>query len=534
MSRSMPGPGERRLPPNQRVVNAKVDMTQVSEVMTRGVRSLSPQDPVATAARSMEALDVGAIPVCESQRLVGMVTDRDIVVRVLAEGLTPEVTSLGSMMSRQPQSCFDDDSVDQVLEQMRSSGIRRLPVLDRDEQLVGMLSLGDVAVKADSDGAGILLQEISEPVRQAGNDAGGGPGRGNMTGAAVAPGGASVRVADVMTRDVQALSPSAPVIDAARLMKALDIGVVPVVDGERLVGIATDRDIVVRGVAQGRPATDTPLGDIISRELRWCSPEQSIDEVLEQMRDARIRRVPVLDRAGRLVGMLTLGDVAARADGDGAGIVLGEVSEPARPDTSSGQDPDVNIGVASAGERARASGARKDDVGVERVDDRNAPPTWVLVADEALARLLERPHEGGDLESVEALTDSAAHDRESDQHRDAAGRRAGSAPQGSRQNTPHRLRGTASITASAGEDQQHLEAQGFARRVAQHLAEALQQRRFGRLHVVAAPRFLGYLRKELDPSVAATVVDEINKDLIHASNAELTRRLFDAPGAAAS
>ena len=151
----------------------------------------------------------------------------------------------------------------------------------------------------------------------------------------------------------------------------------------------------------------------------------------------------------------------------------------------------------------------------------------MLVADEALARILRWPDEGDELRDVEALTDPSAHRKEADFQRDATGRRAGSAPQGSRQNTPqHRLRGTATVTSSAGVDEQHLEAQGFARRVAQHLAGAWQQKRFDELRIVAAPRFLGLLRKELDPRVAATVTEELNKDLIHVDNGELTQRLF--------
>jgi protein required for attachment to host cells len=156
---------------------------------------------------------------------------------------------------------------------------------------------------------------------------------------------------------------------------------------------------------------------------------------------------------------------------------------------------------------------------------------WVVVADEAIAKILRWPETGDELESVEALTDPSAHAKEADFNRDAQGRRAGAAPQGSRQNTPqHRLRGSANVTSSAGEDEQHLEAQGFARRLAQHLADALRQKRFDELRIVAAPRFLGHLRKELDAHVSATVTEEINKDLIHFGNGELTRRLFPQAG----
>jgi protein required for attachment to host cells len=185
-------------------------------------------------------------------------------------------------------------------------------------------------------------------------------------------------------------------------------------------------------------------------------------------------------------------------------------------------DPRTSDG---GGREGRPANARWADRGV--APDPAAKTVWVLVADEALARILRRPEDGGDLEDVEALTDPAAHAREGDFQRDASGRRAGVAPQGSRQNSPqHRLRGTASVTASAGEEEQHLEAQGFARRVAQHLGDAWRQKRFDELRIVAAPRFLGHLRKELDAHVSAAVSGELNKDLIHEGNGELTRRLF--------
>jgi len=153
--------------------------------------------------------------------------------------------------------------------------------------------------------------------------------------------------------------------------------------------------------------------------------------------------------------------------------------------------------------------------------------TWAVVADEAIARILQKPDEGGDLVPVEELTDPDAHAREGDLRRDAQGRRSGGSTQrsdGSR--APHALMSGANATASAGESELHLEAQGFARQVAQRLKQLHQARRFEALHLVAAPRFLGYLRKELDAEVERTVVGSLDKDLIHMSNAEITQRLF--------
>ena len=153
--------------------------------------------------------------------------------------------------------------------------------------------------------------------------------------------------------------------------------------------------------------------------------------------------------------------------------------------------------------------------------------TWVVVADEAIARILERPADGGDLAPVEELTDPAAHARSAELRRDAEGRRASSATHGSRPDSPHRLRSGASTTSSAGEGEQHLEAREFSTRVAKRLEEALIQHRFTELHLVAAPRFLGLLRKALSAAVGQTVVGETDKDFVHFENADITRRLFE-------
>lgn len=126
----------------------------------------------------------------------------------------------------------------------------------------------------------------------------------------------------------------------------------------------------------------------------------------------------------------------------------------------------------------------------------NAPKhvVWVMVADEAIARFLVKP-DGADLEPVHELTDPAAHAR-------------------------------TSSTPSAGEDPQHLEAGDFAKQVATYLSESLRQKKFDELHVAAAPRFLGLLRKAQSAQVQAVVAKELNKDLIHESNREITLRMF--------
>jgi CBS domain-containing protein len=138
-------------------------MTTVADIMTRNVRTLAPTDSVRRAAQSMGELNVGSIPVCNGKKLVGMVTDRDIALRGVAQGLDAEKTLLSDIMSKDVKWCFEDQPLDEVMETMAASQIRRLPVVSRDKDLVGIFSLGDLATKTDNEEVGSVLEEISEP-----------------------------------------------------------------------------------------------------------------------------------------------------------------------------------------------------------------------------------------------------------------------------------------------------------------------------------------------------------------------------------
>lgn len=140
-------------------------MTTVSNVMTRSVRTLAPGDTLVQAAQAMKELNVGVIPVCEAGALVGMVTDRDIVVRGLALGLDSRMARLSEVMSADVRTVRDDADVDQILGDMARSQVRRLPVVDAQGGLVGIVSLGDIATRDSLDKAELAnsLGEISAP-----------------------------------------------------------------------------------------------------------------------------------------------------------------------------------------------------------------------------------------------------------------------------------------------------------------------------------------------------------------------------------
>ncbi|MGK9167910.1 CBS domain-containing protein [Inquilinus limosus] len=130
--------------------------------MTSDVAVVGPQDSIRRAAQMMEKLDVGSLPVCDGKRLVGMITDRDITVRAVAAGRDPDNTIVADAMSGDVCWCWEDDDAQEVSELMGEAQIRRMPVLDADKQLIGMVSLGDLATK-HAPGAAETLEEVSTP-----------------------------------------------------------------------------------------------------------------------------------------------------------------------------------------------------------------------------------------------------------------------------------------------------------------------------------------------------------------------------------
>ena len=122
-------------------------------------------------------------------------------------------------------------------------------------------------------------------------------------------------VSEVMTPDPQSVPPEESLRAAAELMQNLDIGVLPVCDGDTLVGMLTDRDIALRSVAGGLVPESTCVGDIMSPDLVFCTPEQDIGEAMKLMGDRQVRRLPVIDDSRRLVGIVSLADLALRQSG---------------------------------------------------------------------------------------------------------------------------------------------------------------------------------------------------------------------------
>ncbi len=138
-------------------------------------------------------------------------------------------------------------------------------------------------------------------------------------------------IKDVMTRGVEVISPETTLTQAAEKMRHFNIGPVPVCDGDRLVGVVTDRDLVVRGIAMGHDPLTSKVSSVMTEDVEVIHVEADLEEAAELMKDKQIRRLLVVDDHQNLVGILSLGDLAQEADDTTAARTLEHISEPSRP-----------------------------------------------------------------------------------------------------------------------------------------------------------------------------------------------------------
>jgi CBS domain-containing protein len=139
---------------------------------------------------------------------------------------------------------------------------------------------------------------------------------------------------EIMTPDVATIGPDETIQRAAQLMDELNVGSIPVFEGERLVGLVTDRDIVVRAISVGKTPADTKVGEVMSAGIEYCFMDEQVDDVMERMRELQVRRMPVMDRStGKLAGIIALGDLATKHSAE-VDRTLSEISTPSEPDRS--------------------------------------------------------------------------------------------------------------------------------------------------------------------------------------------------------
>jgi CBS domain-containing protein len=134
-----------------------------------------------------------------------------------------------------------------------------------------------------------------------------------------------MKISDIMTDDVALCSPDDTIQDAAQMMADCDCGFVPVGANDRLIGVITDRDIVLRAVAEGKDC-DCLVRDVMSSDVKYCYEDQDIEEVMENMADQQIRRLPVVTREKRLIGIVSLGDLSQAAPSNLSGSALKDIS----------------------------------------------------------------------------------------------------------------------------------------------------------------------------------------------------------------
>jgi len=144
-----------------------------------------------------------------------------------------------------------------------------------------------------------------------------------------------MEVREVMSRDVQMTSPRDSIESAAKMMAQTDCGSLPVADNDRLVGVVTDRDIVVRAVARGKSPAECTVNDVMSAGIKYVYEDEAADIAAQSMSRLQVRRLPVLNRRKRLVGIVALGDLATKNNGPMIGKALKEISK-ARPSGASG------------------------------------------------------------------------------------------------------------------------------------------------------------------------------------------------------
>jgi CBS domain-containing protein len=136
---------------------------QVQEIMTRSAVLIHPDSTLQKAAQKMKEPDIGVLPVSENKRLVGMLTDRDITVRSVSDGHDPRTDKVRDAMTPEVIFCFEDQDIAEAARLMKQKQVRRLAVLNRGKQLVGIVSLGDLAMDSNEHLAGNVLQAVSEP-----------------------------------------------------------------------------------------------------------------------------------------------------------------------------------------------------------------------------------------------------------------------------------------------------------------------------------------------------------------------------------
>jgi CBS domain-containing protein len=267
----------------------------VGEYFRRRVLTSTADETVLSAARRMAKEGVGSLVVLEGEEPVGIVTDRDVALQTLVQGLDAESAQIADLMGGAPVTVPDDASLAQVIERIGHQAVRRLPVTSA-ERLTGIVTADDLVRLLSCELAGIaavLAAQDGAPPPTPGPVAGSG----------------SLRCVQHYQGDVVTLRADVPVKTAAKQMHGLGIGcIVVTADADQVQGIVTDRDLALRVVAEKRDPDATPISAVMSSPVLGVDAADPLEAVIEKMRSHGVRRMPVL-RQGRAVGIVTVDDL---------------------------------------------------------------------------------------------------------------------------------------------------------------------------------------------------------------------------------
>jgi CBS domain-containing protein len=300
--------------------------------MTPHVKTVREDTLVREAAALMRTEEVGVLPVIgRGDKLVGLVTDRDLVVRAFGRE-DEQNLRVRDVMTRDLEVVAPEEPIDDVAERMRYHMVQRLPVVDRAGYLLGIVSIDDIAARsAQPREVRRTMASFAErgpaEIRHGWEEAEEGvPGWGP-------PGGPAGRVSfgrrasgwqrepltarEVMRSPARAVTLGTALPEVVSIMTQENVGILPVIDQDKkLKGVITDRDVLVRVSSANKPVQDVPVEKVMTAEVETAHPEDTIGRVIEKMGQEAVHRLPVVSHEGRLVGIISIDDVAQRADYD--------------------------------------------------------------------------------------------------------------------------------------------------------------------------------------------------------------------------
>jgi len=319
----------------------------VRDVMSYGVEWVNETDDCSLAARIMLQRNIGALPVKDANGFLrGIVTDRDLVIRLISRRVKAPTVSVASIMTPNVSMIYDDENLMVAERQMIERGLRRLVVLRRfDNTVIGIVSVDDIAVWASMARAGEVVRAAANAAQPSGPTVKPDVTATNVRTTTQGPGGAgfvaqgqeefassTYLVSHVYSPDIEWINDTESCQEAAIRMRGRNIGCLPVCTAGaqgRLAGILTDRDLVVRVLALGLDPESTLVRDAMSKDVVCCFSDDNLADAQKLMIDRSVRRLPVLNRGdNKVIGVMSLDDIAMAASRARAGSILRAVASP--------------------------------------------------------------------------------------------------------------------------------------------------------------------------------------------------------------